>query len=120
LANGSRPTAKRSMPPAAARSRSCPRHCFPQLPEALRATVRMNPSGATTLYIHVWDWPADGKVTLPGLKSAPRSGRLLAGGRAVKWELAPQGLVVSLPGSAPDPDVSVFALEFAGPLQLGG
>jgi alpha-L-fucosidase len=93
---------------------------FPQLPEALRATVKTIPSGATTLYIHVWDWPADGKVTLPGLKSAPRSGRLLAGGRAVKWELAPQGLVVSLPGSAPDPDVSVFALEFAGPLQLGG
>ena len=93
---------------------------FPQLPEALRATVKMNPSGATTLYIHVWDWPAGGKVTLPGLKSAPRSGRLLAGGTAVKWELAPQGLVVSLPASAPDPDVSVFALEFAGPLQLGG
>jgi hypothetical protein len=28
------------------------------------------------------------------------------------------GLVVTLPGAAPDPDVSVAALEFAAPVQI--
>ena len=85
------------------------------------AVVREEPAEVTEARLKWFrDAPADGKVTLPGLKSAPHSGRLLAGGTAVKWEITPQGLVVSLPGSAPDPDVSVFALEFAGPLQLGG
>jgi alpha-L-fucosidase len=92
---------------------------FPQLPAELRATRRAGAAGASTLFIHVWDWPADGKVVLPDLKTAPKSGRLLASGAAVKWEMTPGGLAVSLPGTAPDPDVSVFALEFAGPVQIG-
>ena len=29
------------------------------------------------------------------------------------------GLVVTLPGSAPDPDASVAALEFDQPVQIG-
>jgi alpha-L-fucosidase len=37
----------------------------------------------TTLYLHVWDWPQDGKLLLPTLKETPSSGRLLeAGGRS--------------------------------------
>jgi len=32
--------------------------------------------------------------------------------------MTPQGLVATLPGPAPDPDVSVAALEFAGPVQI--
>ncbi|HWB53863.1 MAG TPA: alpha-L-fucosidase, partial [Tepidisphaeraceae bacterium] len=41
-----------------------------------RVTQRTLPNGGTTLYLHVWDWPADGKVLLPGIKQSPRSGRL--------------------------------------------
>jgi alpha-L-fucosidase len=70
------------------------------------------------LYLHVWEWPTDGKVLLPGIRQTPFSGRLLFGGAAVTTELTEAGLVVTLPGAAPDADASVAALEFAGPVQV--
>jgi alpha-L-fucosidase len=85
-----------------------------------RTTFRTVAGGATTLFVHVWDWPADGKILLPGIKQAPRSGRLLATGAAVTATAAPGGLLVTLPGTAPDPDVSVAALEFAAPIIVEG
>jgi alpha-L-fucosidase len=71
-----------------------------------------------TLYLHVWNWPADGKILLPGVKQSARSGRLLANGAAVTTAMTDAGLVVTLPGSAPDPDASVAALEFDQPVLL--
>jgi alpha-L-fucosidase len=82
-----------------------------------RTTQKAN-SGGPTLYVHVWEWPADGKILLPGIKQAAHSGRLLASGAAVSSAITPEGLVVTLPGSAPDPDVSVAALEFDTPIQV--
>ena len=83
-----------------------------------RTTQKGRPDGGTTLYLHVWIWPADGKLLLPGVMQMPTSGRLLAGGAAVSSTMTKAGLEVSLPGTAPDPDISVVALEFAGPLKL--
>ena len=81
-----------------------------------RTTQKIHPGDGATLYLHVWDWPADGKLLLPDLQQKPRSGRLLATGITVTASVTPQGIVVSLPGAAPDPDVSVVALEFAQPV----
>ena len=83
-----------------------------------RVTRKIQPNGDTTLYLHVWNWPADGKVLLPGIQQSVRSGRLLAGGAAVTSTVTGAGLQVTLPGAATDPDVSVAALEFAGPVQF--
>lgn len=83
-----------------------------------RTTQKAWPGSGSTLYLHVWNWPADGKIPLPGIMQPPRSGRLLASGAKVTWTMTPTGLVAKLPGTAPDPDVSVVALEFAGPLQI--
>ena len=83
-----------------------------------RTTRKVRPGGDTTLYLHVWEWPTDGKILLPGIKQAARSGRLLAGGAAVASSVTAEGLLVTLPGSAPDPDVSVAALEFDGPIEV--
>ena len=83
-----------------------------------RVTQKTRPDGATTLYLHVWEWPADGKIILPGIKQSARSGRLLANGKAVKTAMTDSGLVVTLPGSAPDPDASVAALKFDRPVQI--
>jgi alpha-L-fucosidase len=81
-----------------------------------RVTEKVHPTGATTLYVHVWDWPADGKILLPGIRQSAHSGHVLANGAAVSSTASDQGLVVTLPGSAPDADVSVAALEFDGPV----
>jgi alpha-L-fucosidase len=83
-----------------------------------RTTQKTKTGGGTTLYLHVWEWPADGKILLPNIKQSPRSGRLIAGGGAVASTVTPEGLVVTLPGSAPDPDVSVAALEFDRPVEV--
>jgi alpha-L-fucosidase len=86
-------------------------------PEWGRATQRTHPGGAT-LYVHVWNWPADGKLVLEGVRQAAISGRRLSDGAAVSSAISPAGLVVTLPGTAPDPDVSVVALEFADPVLI--
>lgn len=82
-----------------------------------RTTQKTGPEGKMTLYLHVWEWPADGKLLLPDLKQNARTGRLLSGG-AVTANVAAEGLAVSLPAAAPDPDVSVVALDFDQPIQL--
>ncbi len=84
-----------------------------------RTTQKKRPDGGTTLYLHIWEWPADGKILLPGVKQNAR-GRLLARGGAVTTTMSLDGLVVELPGSAPDADVSVAALDFSGPLEIAG
>ena len=85
-----------------------------------RTTQKARPGGGTTLYIHVWEWPADGRIVLSGIKQSARSGRLLPNGAAVTSSATEAGLVVTLPGAAPDPDVSVAALEFDRPLEVAG
>jgi alpha-L-fucosidase len=83
-----------------------------------RVTQRAQPGGGTTLFLHVWEWPANGHVLLPGVQQAARAGRMLAGGTAVVTQVTADGLTVTLPGSAPDPDLSVAALEFVGPVEI--
>lgn len=83
-----------------------------------RTTQKSRPAGGTTLFLHVWDWPADGKLMLPDIKQTPRSGRMLAGGASVAATLTPAGVLVTVSGTAPDPDVSVIALEFDQPVVV--
>lgn len=59
-----------------------------------------------TVYLHVFDWPADGKLELAGL--AARSASLLHGGDVL--ELSAPGSI-RVPSQAPDPYVTVIALE---------
>jgi alpha-L-fucosidase len=82
-----------------------------------RTTTKLH-DGGMTLYLHIWDWPADGKILLPDIKQAPRAGHLLAGGAVVTSAVTPEGIVMTLPGSTPDPDVSVVALEFDQPVKV--
>lgn len=85
-----------------------------------RTSYQRAPDGATTLYLHVWNWPAYGKILLPGVTQLPRAGRVLVGGAAVTAIVAGDSLVLTLPGAAPDPDASVVVLEFARPVEVAG
>jgi alpha-L-fucosidase len=53
------------------------------------------------LYLHVFDWPKDGRLVVPGLKSAG-SATLLATGVTLSTQSTPDGLVITVPAAAPD------------------
>jgi alpha-L-fucosidase len=74
--------------------------------------VRMR--AATTLYLHVFDWPSDGKLLVPGLKNEVQAATLLAGGRKLKAAKTAAGVMVSLPSAAPDAISSTIVLKING------
>ena len=71
-----------------------------------------------TIYLHVFDWPPDGKIRLPGLMSLPADARLLATGAKIQAQATDTGLDLTLPGQAPDAIDSVVKLTFAAPPQV--
>ncbi len=79
-----------------------------------RCTVKRR-SASTTLYLHVFEWPADGKLVVPGLGSSIARSYLLAqpdSGLATSAD--DTGIVVTVPATAPDPVASIVALELTG------
>jgi alpha-L-fucosidase len=70
-----------------------------------------------TLYLHVLDWPAGGKLVVGGLKSVPRRAFLLADPRRRSLPVARAGaldLAITVPARAPDATDTVIALELEG------
>jgi alpha-L-fucosidase len=65
-----------------------------------------------TLYLHVFDWPADGELKVP-MTADVDSARLLAGGK-LKARQVGDHVVIALPKDAPDKIDSVIALRIEG------
>ncbi|MCY2925735.1 MAG: alpha-L-fucosidase [Planctomycetota bacterium] len=80
-----------------------------------RCTARVE-KDATTLYLHVFDWPADGKLVVGPLANAVESAYLLADAGKAPLKTASQAgaLNVLLPAAAPDADASVVVLRVKG------
>ena len=72
---------------------------------------------ADTIYLHVFNWPADGKITLPVSNSAIRARLLAAPDTCLATASTTQGIEIRLPSSAPDRFASVIAVTLDGPLQ---
>lgn len=83
-----------------------------------RVTQKLLPSGGAVLYAHVWEWPIDGKILLPTVKTLPSKGILLAGGEPIITNSGSEGLTLELPKTPTDPDVSVIRLEFSSPVTV--
>ena len=76
--------------------------------------TRKSEHGNTILYLSVFDWPAGGQLTVPGLKNEVVSAKLLADGTILKTSPATDGLTISIPEKAPDPIATVIKLEVKG------
>ena len=72
----------------------------------------------TTLYLHVFDWPEDGKLHVPGLQSKVVNAYLMADWKSLETQQDDSGVVVSLPAKAPDDIVSVVAVKVSGALEV--
>ncbi len=66
------------------------------------------------LYLHVFHWPANGRLLVPGLRNAVESATLLATGTKLATESVPDGVAITVPAVAPDPICSVIALSIKG------
>lgn len=69
-----------------------------------------------TLYLHVFDWPEDGRLVVPGLRNRVGRAWLLADpqGRALTVERDGEGVVVHVPSGPSSQPVTVIALTVEG------
>jgi alpha-L-fucosidase len=68
------------------------------------------------LYAHVFDWPQDGQLCLPPIRNEIDRIRLLSQPEvALNYRRVDGAIVIEVPAIAPDPFVSVIALDVAGP-----
>ncbi len=84
-----------------------------------RCTRKDTKSGAT-LYLHIFNWPKDGKLTVPGLLNEPVTAYLLAdpGHKELTVTRVEDALVITLPAACPDKINSVVVLGLKGKLDL--
>jgi alpha-L-fucosidase len=72
----------------------------------------------TTLYLHVFNWPVDGKLLVPGLKNSVTSAQLLAGANPLPFTSTPDGVEVRVPDAAPDKISSTVVLKIKGAPEI--
>lgn len=67
------------------------------------------------IFLHITDWPGDRRLVVPGLKNDIKRAYLLADAdRDLSVGRQGDDVIVKLPGKAPDPRVTVVALEISG------
>jgi alpha-L-fucosidase len=81
-----------------------------------RATQKRLAGGVTRLYLHVFDWPKDGRLVVDGLLNLPRRAFLLtdASERALTLSRSGEDLVVAVPAAPPSPIDSVVVVDVDG------
>jgi len=84
-------------------------------PDWGRAT-RKDTDKNTTVYLTVFKWPKDGKLSVSGLNLPVRSASLLADGRALTVSKNSEALNINVPTDAPDKIASVIKIELDGKL----
>jgi alpha-L-fucosidase len=62
------------------------------------------------VYLYIFDWPADGKLSVDNFPGAARTVSLFAGER-LTFNQSGARLEIALPAQGPDPDVSVLTVE---------
>ncbi len=78
-----------------------------------RCTVK--PHGEdTSLYLHIFDWPADGRLTLPGIGNTVTGVRMLGQQSGVRVQREGTDLVFQLTGQPTNPHDTVIKVGIAG------
>lgn len=78
-----------------------------------RSTTRENGS-TTTLFLHVFDWPTDGKLVVPSIGNTPDGAKLMATGAALNCQRVGSDIVIDVPENAPDKVSSTVVLTVEG------
>jgi alpha-L-fucosidase len=86
----------------------------PLAPLAWGRCTKKEENGNTTLYLSVFNWPADKKLVVPGITQKVIAATLLANGKKVSTTTSAEGLEITLPDTAPDAIASVIKLQLKG------
>ena len=70
------------------------------------------------LFLHVFQWPADGKLTVPLTNKVKRAYLLAAPDKTLSVTMTSQGAQIAVPFAAPDAIASVVVVEIEGPVAL--
>ena len=70
------------------------------------------------LYLHVFEWPRDGKLLVPLTSKVNKAYLLSDRGKPLEVASTGEGAQVSVPAAAPDPVASVVVLETGGTPQV--
>lgn len=91
---------------------------FKRLPWG-RCTTKVH-GKETTLYLHVFNWPTDGKLLVPGFKNSPHRAYLLTDPKraALATASTAEGLLITVPPTAPDAVSSTIVLKVRDTLQI--
>ena len=84
-----------------------------------RCTSKVLDDDRTSLYLHVFNWPADRKLVLPGVKNKPEIATLLADGTELEVAGNDKGITITLPATMPDKVATVVLLNVEGEVQQG-
>ncbi len=67
------------------------------------------------IYLEVFDWPANGTLSVPPVAGTVNAAHLLAApGAPLSVRQTAAGLTITVPAQVPDPVASVVALDVAG------
>jgi alpha-L-fucosidase len=83
-----------------------------------RCTQKPGGIGQTRLYLHVFDWPKDGKLVLPPLANKPVKASLLDGGKKLKIKSEKNQIGIAVPAEMPDKLATVIELVIEGEPQV--
>jgi alpha-L-fucosidase len=83
-----------------------------------RCTTGATANGNTTLYFHVFEWPTNGELNIPGLQNQIVSAKLLANGSALKSKKTADGSTITVPAAALDANSTVIKVVIKGAPQV--
>jgi len=72
----------------------------------------------TILYLHVFDWPADSELLVPGLKTKVKNANFLVSDQNIKISTNEDGVVLGVPARPLDPIDTVIVLQLDGELRI--
>lgn len=76
-----------------------------------RCTQKKLANGHTRIYLHIFNWPSDGKLSVPGLSGKVIGAKCLSDGKAVKATESNGTATLTLPSTAPDKIATVVTLD---------
>lgn len=76
-----------------------------------RCTQKEISGGRTRLYLHVFNWPGEGRLVVPAQGAQGVKASLLAGGKKLPMTSGGDSFVVTLPAKQPDPIATVITLD---------